>query len=184
MPIAWSTSWRSASRRRGGLPDRLNDFKLTRNGTHIDFSWSHDPKADGGYNFYQTDEKTECARMRQSHPDYDPKDPAALHTWSQDETERLFATALKSGGRWVVDGTGTNAEKMVRRIAEARAAGFSIHLMFVTCTLATSLRRNASRPRVVPEDVIRSKALDINTSFQLVAPHADTLEVVDNDAAW
>lgn len=122
--------------------------------------------------------------IKETHPDYDPKDPAALHTWSQDEAERLFATALKSGGRWLVDGTGTNAEKMVRRINEARAAGFSIHLMFVTCTLATSLRRNATRDRVVPAEVIRAKALDINTSYQLIAPHADTLEVIDNDAAW
>lgn len=119
--------------------------------------------------------------MKENHPDYDPKNPQDLHEWSQQEVERMFAEALSDGGYWLVDGTGTNAEKMVRRMEQARNAGFTVRLVFVTCTLATSLRRNAARPRVVPEAVIRSKALDINTSFRLVAPHADTVEVIDND---
>lgn len=116
-----------------------------------------------------------------AHPDYDPKNPAALHEWSQIETERAFARAMAEGGRYVVDGTGTNAEKMVRRIREARAAGFDVTLLYVTVSLATSLARNASRERVVPEHVIRSKAADIATAFDIVSREADTVRVVENE---
>ncbi len=122
--------------------------------------------------------------IKEDHPDYDPKNPQALHGWSQDMMEERFAEALVLGGKFVIDGTGTNAEKMVRRINEAKAAGFDTRLLFVTCTLETSLRRNASRERVVPTDVITSKARDINTSYQIVKLWADAVEVFDNDEAW
>lgn len=121
--------------------------------------------------------------VKESHADYDPKNPHALHAWSQEIVEGLWADALVTGaGLWVVDGTGTNAEKMVRRINEARAAGYRVELVYVTCSLETSLRRNAARPRVVPPAVVKAKALDIATSFDLVSPHADAVTVVDNNA--
>ena len=123
--------------------------------------------------------------IKETHADYDPSNPHALHAWSQEIVEGLWADALAAGaGQWVVDGTGTNAEKMVRRISEARAAGYRVELVYVTCTLETSLRRNAARPRVVPPAVVKAKALDISTSFSIVAPHADTVQVVDNNANW
>ena len=119
---------------------------------------------------------------KENHPNYDPKNPQALHAWSQEKTEKNFAAALAAGtGRFVVDGTGTNSEKMVRRIQTAQAAGFTCRLVYVKCTLKTSLARNAARARNVPEAVVKAKALDISTSFELVAPYADTVEVVNND---
>jgi predicted ABC-type ATPase len=120
--------------------------------------------------------------IKESHPDYDPKNPAALHGWSQEEAERQFAELLAAAsGQWVVDGTGTNAEKMVRRIRQCQAAGYTVALVYVRCTMRTSLARNAARTRVVPEHIIRGKARDIATAFEIVAPHADTVEIVDND---
>jgi predicted kinase len=120
--------------------------------------------------------------VKESHPDYDPKNPQALHAWSQEIVEGQFSAAMAAGsGLFVVDGTGTNAEKMVRRMNQAKAAGFTVALIYVKCTLATSLKRNAARARVVPADVVRGKALDISTSFELIAPTADTIEVINND---
>lgn len=120
--------------------------------------------------------------VKESHPDYDPKNPHALHAWSQEVVERQFAQALAdSAGLWLVDGTGTNAEKMVRRMNAAKAAGYTVELLYVKCTLKTSLARNAARERVVPEHVVRAKALDIATAFEIVAPCADAVEVVNND---
>ena len=82
-----------------------------------------------------------------------------------------------------LDGTGTNAEKMVRRIREAAAVGYSTRLVFVKCTLETSLKRNAARTRNVPEDVVRQKAEDISTAYDIVKTMAplDAITTVDND---
>ena len=57
----------------------------------------------------------------------------------------------------------------------------SVELFYVKCTLATSLKRNAARTRVVPEHILREKALDISTSFDIVAPFADNVNVINND---
>lgn len=131
---------------------------------------------------YPTHTAIDPDAVKESHPDYDPKNPAALHAWSQEVTEAIFAEAIRTGaGSFVVDGTGTNAEKMVRRINQAREAGFSVTLLYVTCDLETSLRRNAERTRVVPESIIRSKALDVATSFEIVSQYVDAVRVVENN---
>ena len=124
----------------------------------------------------------DCDLFKVDHPDYDPKNPGALHEWSADLAERQFLAAVASGeGNWIVDGTGTNAERMIRKMTTAKAMGFTIRLLYVSVSLTTALRRNAARARTVPESVVRSKALDITTSFALVAPHADTVDVFAND---
>lgn len=117
------------------------------------------------------------------HPDYDPERPSELHEWSCTFEEALFLHSVVTNENWVIDGTGTNSEKMVRRIKMAQANGFTAKLVYVTVSLATSLKRNAARERKVPEDVLTSKALDIATSFELVAPYADVVVVVDNEDA-
>lgn len=120
--------------------------------------------------------------VKEAHPDYDASNPQLLHAYSKQITEAAFLSALSGGeGLWVIDGTGTNAEKMVRKMNQAKAYGFKVELVYVKCTLVTSLKRNAARSRVVPEHVVREKALDISTSFEIVAPYADSVEVVNND---
>lgn len=122
--------------------------------------------------------------VKESHPDYDPKNPAALHAWSKAITDRMHREALAAGtGRFIIDGTGTNGDKMVKQIREAKAAGFQTRVIFVRCTLETSLRRNAERPRTVPEEVVREKAELISTAFEIVAAlsGADIVETIDND---
>jgi predicted ABC-type ATPase len=117
------------------------------------------------------------------HPDYDPKNPAALHAWSQEETERLWQATMadRSEDLVIVDGTGTNSDKMVRRIREAQAAGYHCRLVYVRVKLATAIFRNANRERVVPEQIIREKHRDIATAFEIVSGSADSTEIVDND---
>ncbi len=120
--------------------------------------------------------------IKETHPDYDPKNPAALHDWSKRITDLAFSEALAAGeGFFVIDGTGTNAEKMVRKIKEAQAAGFETVLLYVQVSLRTSLARNAARARNVPEEIVREKAQDIATSFEIVSRYADSIRVIVND---
>ncbi len=120
--------------------------------------------------------------IKESHPAYDPKNPAALHAWSQEVTESLFAAAIETPSKnLVIDGTGTNTEKMIARMTAAAAAGYSVSLMFVTCNLETSIARNAARARVVPETIIRKKAETVTAAFETLKPFASTVRVIENN---
>jgi predicted kinase len=119
--------------------------------------------------------------VKASHPDYDPKNPSALHEWSKQVTNA--DTRRRCAGRqsFVADGTGTKAAPMLAHIARAKAEGFFVALVYVSCTLETSLRRNARRERVVPEEVIREKAAQIVTAHAAVAAEVHGVFVIDND---
>jgi predicted kinase len=118
--------------------------------------------------------------IKETLSNYDPKNPAACHEESAAIAETMFQAALDSGkGRWVVDGTGTNAEKMLRRVRQASRAGFAVRLVYVRCSLESSLRRNAMRARHVPESVIRSKADDISTAFEIVSTGTTNVTIID-----
>lgn len=120
--------------------------------------------------------------IKATHPDYDPRNAQDVHEWSMEIAYRMFDDALAShAGLWLIDGTGTNAENMVRRMTRAHDAGFRVQLVYVKCSLETSLRRAALRERVVPEFVIREKAASVATAFELIAPYADDVTVIDND---
>lgn len=120
--------------------------------------------------------------IKANHPNYDPSNAAALHAWSKDEEEKHFMAATLAGGKWVIDGTGVNAEALVRRMTIAKSFGFTVKLVYVKVTLQTSIRRAAVRERVVPEGVIRDKARNIATSFEICSQYADEIEVVNNDS--
>lgn len=128
----------------------------------------------------------DCDAIAATHPDYDPKNPemnSILYRWSSKESERVFDAAIEVGtGHWVVDGTGANAERMVKGMQRATAAGFTVKLLYVTCSLEESIRRNRTRSRTIREGVITEKAALIATSFELVSPYASEVIVVDNTA--
>lgn len=115
-------------------------------------------------------------------PGYTPALAANFHESSMAIFELVLGAAIDGRtGRFVVDGTGTNAEVMVRRIQLAQANGFRTRLVYVTCSLETSLARAAARARKVPEYVIREKALNVQTSFEIVSLYVQSVTVVDNN---
>lgn len=118
--------------------------------------------------------------IKESHPDYNPAEAYKIHDWSKAEEEKQWMAALISDGQFVIDGTGTNAEKMVRRINQAQALGFETKLLYVTCTLETSIRRALKRTRQVPLEMIREKALNIQTAFEIVSKYVAEIQVIDN----
>lgn len=118
--------------------------------------------------------------IKESHPDYNPAEAYKVHEWSKMEEEKMWMQALIDGGEYCVDGTGTNSEKMVRRINQAKVLGFETKLLYVTCTLETSIRRALKRTRQVPIEMIQEKALNISTSFEIVAKYVDSIQVIDN----
>ena len=79
------------------------------------------------------------------------------------------------------DGTGTNVEKYLQWINEARELGYTIVLFYVKVAASTSLKRNARRDRKVPEEVIVEKAGIINQSTELIGSVCDKFVVLKND---
>jgi len=132
-------------------------------------------------NDYATITRIDPDLVKAAHPDYNPKDPGALHAWSAAIAEEQFQVALGTDCDYVIDGTGTNSDKMVRRIRQAHAAGFTCTLVYVRVSVETAIARNAARARSVDVAIIREKALDIETAFSIVSAEADEAVIVNND---
>lgn len=122
----------------------------------------------------------DCDKVKEHHPDYDPRNPSELHEWSRAECVREFFARLGAGESFVYDGTGTNVDKMVDWMLRAQSAGFRVELVFVKAPLNVALARNADRERVVPEEVVREKHALIETAFRIVREYADTVTEVEN----
>lgn len=132
--------------------------------------------------FSDTHEFIDPDAIKESHPNYNPEKPQDTHTWSQHIVNAMFDKALQNPSQnYLIDGTGTNAEKMVYRMKLAEAVGYKIKLVYVTCSLETSLRRASKRERRVPEWVIREKAEVIKVSFEIISEYADEIERIEND---
>lgn len=122
----------------------------------------------------------DCDKIKASHPDYDPKNPAPLHDWSKAVLAGQFETALAGDVDFILDSTGTDPQKLAGDMLAARLAGFQIAIVYVTVPLSVSLERNARRERNVPEHIIREKAATVAASFETVRATADSVTVIDN----
>jgi predicted kinase len=124
----------------------------------------------------------DCDEYKEAHPDYDPKNlTMALHVESKAWSEEKFHSHIENDDDFIYDGTGTNAESLVRRINATKEAGYKTTLVYISVSLETSLARNAARDRFVPEYIIREKALDVTTSFDIVKNFVDIVTVIDNE---
>ena len=132
--------------------------------------------------YLNTLEVVDCDTFKAEHPDYDPKNiTQEVHDFSIVLCERAFFAALGTGASFIYDGTGCNAEKYVAKTAEAHAAGYNVEVVYVTCSMATALIRNAARPRSVPENLLRDKYSTIATSFEIISRYVDNTTVINND---
>ena len=129
------------------------------------------------------DQFIDCDAIKQSHPDYDPTNPQALHAWSKEIEAHMISDAFANPtGNIVYDTTGTKHWVVVDYINKAKAAGYKAQVVFVTVPEAESLRRNYLRPRVVPEWVLREKFTQITEAAEIIRGQVDNFQTVDNSA--
>lgn len=119
--------------------------------------------------------------IKEEMPDYDPKHPEVHHEWSKNQALIRQESAINEGKNLIIDGTGTNVEKMYAQIKMLQAQGYSVTLLYVEVRLETAIARNASRPRVVPEEIIREKWEFVETSFEILSKIADEVVRIKND---
>jgi predicted kinase len=113
--------------------------------------------------------------------DYNPKDPQVYHDWSKKEAKIRTAKAIYNGQDLIIDGTGTNVEKMYKQIRELQSEGYSVELLYVSVSLETSLFRNAKRERNVPEHVIFEKFETITYAYEILSKVSNTARIIQND---
>ena len=119
-------------------------------------------------------------QFKVTHPDYDPKDPGALHAWSTVQLTRAFFAKIATGEDFVLDGTGTSVERYATWMTQMSTAGYKVEIVYVKTTMAVALERNRNRERVVPEHIVREKHAVVATSFDILSGYADTITVINN----
>jgi len=123
----------------------------------------------------------DCDKHKQAHPDYDPKNPGALHAWSSEQATKEFFSMLAGDDSFVFDGTGTDTAKLANFMNQATLAGFATQVCYVKVSLATALKRNSERERNVPDSLVREKFATVTVAVDILAGYADELRVVRND---
>ncbi len=118
--------------------------------------------------------------IKKEQADYNPKNPAVYHVWSKKQAKLRTAIAIANDENLIIDGTGTNVEKMVKTITELQAEGYNVTVLYVKVKLETSLYRNAKRERNVPEAIILEKYETITTAFEIISSYAN-VRVINND---
>jgi len=119
--------------------------------------------------------------VKKTLPGYDPLNPQLVHAESMKIAREMHLMLLAVGGSFVVDGTGTNVEKYIQWINEAKELDYEVILFYVKVDVETSLKRNSLRDRKVPEEVILEKAGVINQSTELLGLLCDEFIILKND---
>jgi predicted ABC-type ATPase len=113
--------------------------------------------------------------------DYNPKKPEVYHEWSKKEAKIRTAKAIYNEQNLIIDGTGTNVEKMYKQIRELQSEGYIVELLYVSVSLETSLFRNAKRERNVPENIIFEKFETITYAYEILSKVANIARIINND---
>lgn len=119
--------------------------------------------------------------IKESFEGYDPKHPEVFHEASKKLARQKQLRFLSDDVSFIMDGTGTNVEKYLTWFQEARELGYQIEVIYVKVSVATSIKRNANRERVVPTQIIMEKATVIETAMDLLGSVADKYTVINND---
>lgn len=124
-----------------------------------------------------------------SHPRYNPRDPNALYIeegqkpyhWANARVDKRFKDALVDPclSRVVLDGTGTNTQRQLLRMNEARTAGWFVKVIYVQVDACTAIARAARRSRYVSPEKILWYQSKIDDAIAVAKEHADAVETVE-----
>lgn len=128
-----------------------------------------------GYKIIDPDE------IKKEQPDYSDDNPSVYHEWSKKEAKFRIEQSIHQNMDIVIDGTGTNVEKMYKQITELQSEGYQVTILYVKVKLQTALKRNQERARTVPEEIVREKFSTISTAFEILSTVADVATVIQND---
>lgn len=97
------------------------------------------------------------------------------------EFERQVYAAARSGaGKYVVEATANNPERVARHMDEAKANGFSVKLVYLPVPAETAVVRIAARGEhtEVLQTAVATQSPIADLAFSELSTHADEVEVV------
>ncbi len=120
--------------------------------------------------------------IKKKHPDYDPAKPFKTHAWSKQVANSEFRKIVESGNGdpVIVDGTGRNAEGVVKQMDIAKRNGYRTYIVYVYVPCQVSIFRNRNRKRFVPEEIIMEQCAKIQKNYGYLKSRADKAKVITN----
>ena len=84
----------------------------------------------------------------------------------------------------IIDGTGSDYDKITKQATELKQLGYDVHMIFVNTSLDVALQRNAERPRSVPESIVTKSWNDVQSNIGKFSQYfRQNFVVVDNNNA-
>ena len=120
-------------------------------------------------------------------PDPNGKDSVTYH-WTKRRIDELMAEALENPGRYAIPGTGGTTgkdgekSKKVQYLRRAKDAGFVTRVVLLTCSDDVALKRNARRPRQLPEEIVKSSIEAAAAAFEVLSKQCDMAQQIDVSA--
>lgn len=127
----------------------------------------------------------DCDNIKGMLPEFSPVDKAkvsGVHEESSALAKRAKEIGMNEGYNVIDDGTGDGgADKMKKKIAQAKKAGMKVNAVYVTTSIENALEQNASRARSVDEDMLISTHKTISEIFPEIAGDFDHVTLWQND---
>jgi predicted kinase len=117
----------------------------------------------------------------EKHPDYEPLNPAPLHNWSKAQANNAFYNAIAENKHIIYDSTGTDTDSMYKKIVELKKFNYRIKLIYVKVKLETAIKRNSTRARQVPLEILIKKNEMLDYSFELLKDKVNIATIINND---
>ena len=84
----------------------------------------------------------------------------------------------------IIDGTGSDYDRIAKQATELKQIGYDVHMIFVNTSLDVALERNAQRDRSVPEPIVVKSWKDVQSNIGKFSQYFKAnFVVVDNNNA-
>ena len=112
----------------------------------------------------------------------EPRD--AVRSRAKELTLKRRGNYLEGRLGLIIDGTGREADKIIRQHRHLKELGYDTHMIFVNTSLDVALQRNAERPRSVPEPIVVKSWKDVQSNMGTFSQtFRQGFVVVDNNDA-
>lgn len=146
-------------------------------------------KVKGELGFKSVDPDTEFEKSMKKHgldpkmPEHETAQRDAVRDASKRSTFKRAKHYAKGRLGMIIDGTGRDFDKVKRHSEALRKLGYETHAIFVNTSLHVAHKRNQSRERQVPHDVVEKSWHKVHDNIGKFHQHfgGEKFHIVDND---